>query len=245
MKIAVCFAGFLRSFPVTISNWNFRLNKIDCDVFIHSPNTYYAPLEENQYDSKEPHIVDPNFITSSFRDKLKGLHLYSYDSNIFKEIINKHSIPPNNHIGQYSYRVISYQYNIQETVKMVISSGTHYDYIMITRGDLNLYTDFDFSNINNDIINYPLYHGLSFQGEPKLGVAGVFGTSYAFNDQIFIGNFDKVSVLKNIYDCIPSYNQEGIIINSETLLGFHYLKHNIFFGTNDFIKYDILRFAKQ
>lgn len=251
MKIAICFAGFLRSFPVTIGNWNYRLRHYDCDFFIHAPNIYYTPSEEKTYDAYEKQQVDLNFLHDCFGLKLKGLNLFNYDAQKFKKMAIEHNMPEvsfscrNGLEKQYSYRVLSYQYNIQEVIKMVISNNVNYDLIMLTRSDINLYEDFDFSVLDLNKINYPVYHGLNFQGELKNGVAEVIATPYKFNDQVLIGTPEKMYIFKNIYDCIPDYFNEGIVINSETLLGFHCLKNNISFDTAPFIKYDILRFAQQ
>lgn len=245
MKIAICFAGFLRSFPATICNWNYRLSKYDCDFFIHSPTTYYTPAEEGTYDATPAQTVDAPFLYDCLGAKLKGLKLYSYTGDKFKEVVTACNMPEKNYFNQLIYRILSYQYNIQEITKMVLSTGIHYDYVMLTRSDLNLYEEFNFHDLNRDKINYPVYHGLTLQGELKNGVAGVVGTPYAFNDQIFIGNTQNISIFKNLYDSIPNYFKEGILINSETLLGIHCIKNNVAFGTNPFVKYDILRFAKQ
>ncbi len=245
MKIAICFAGFLRSFPAMIGNWNYRLREYDIDYYIHAPSTYYTPPEEGTYDATTIQNVDAPFIQECLENKLKGLNLFSYNSESFKEKCRQCNIPEFNGFRQYTYRILSYNYNIQQVTRMVQSTGINYDYIMITRSDLNIYTDFNFHNLHNDKINYPAFHGLTLQGKLKNGIAGVVGTPYCFNDQIFIGRPDKIGIFNSLYDCIPSYHNEGIMINSETLLGIHCLKNNIQFGTNDFVKYDILRFAKQ
>lgn len=245
MKIAVCFAGFLRSFPAMIGNWNYRLREYDVDYYIHAPTTYYTPPDEKTYDINTPQIVDIPFIQECIGPRLKGLNLFSYDSNVFKEKCILYNIPEYNGFQQYTYRILSYHYNIQQVVKMYQSSNIHYDYVLITRSDLNLYTDFNFHILDRNKINYPVFHGLTLQGQLKNGVAGVVGTPYAFNDQMFVGKSEQMGIFNSIYDVIPSYYSEGVMINSETLLGVHCLRHNIPFGTNDFIKYDILRFAKQ
>jgi hypothetical protein len=245
MKIAVCFAGFLRSFPATIGNWNYRLRDYDCDFYIHSPGTYYAPSQESVHDARGTQIVDSSFVQYTLNSKLKWLNLYEYRSEKFKNVVINCGMPEKNQFDQPIYRILSYQYNIQEVTKMVMTSGISYDYIMLTRADLNLYEDFNFHNLNNNQINYPVYHGLTLQGALKNGIAGVVGTPYAYNDQIFIGKSSHISIFQNIYDSVPNYYNEGISINSETLLGIHCLKNNISFGTNDFVKYDILRFAQQ
>ncbi len=245
MKIAVCLAGFLRSFKFTISGWNYRLKNLDCDVFIHAPNTYYAPPEEATYDSKPIDYVDHHIINNAFGSKLKNLVLYNYDCNIFKNVLLANNIPPLNNINQLTYRILSLQYNIQECIRSVILSKNNYDAILLSRADIILYENFNFDYCSIDKINYPIYHGLDLNGNFKTGTAAVFGTNKSFNDQMFISSFDNMIKLQNIYDMIAQYYSEGITINSETILGQHFIKNNIDTCASDFIKYDLLRFAIQ
>lgn len=245
MKIALCFAGFLRSLEYTIANWNYRLKNFDTDVFIYSPHCYNSPPEENTYDSKPVENVNTKLIFDAFGEKLKKIELYQYNHKKYQDAVENNNISKLNIFHQLTYRILSMHYHIQQVSRIQQEFSNNYDLVIISRADLDLYSDFDFSKLNLDNINFPQFHGLSPQGIRKEGSANVVGTNYSFNDQIFIGTPDKMKIFNNVYDKIPDYNKNNIIINSETLLGYHCLNNNITFGCSDFITYDLLRYAKQ
>ena len=235
MKIALCFAGFLRSLPFTISNWAYRLKHVDYDTFIYSPNTYYT--NELEFETNKEYV---NMDIIKNLKNVKECILYEYNSQKFKDVLINHNIEEHNFIGQKHYRILSYQYNIQECMKLVHGN---YDLIIMTRADITLYDYFNFNNLDLSSINYPTFHGLHLNGDLKPGAAKVFDTDKAFNDQIFCGAPDKMNIYKNIYDSIPNYFNK-IKINSETILGYHAMQHNVNFHDSDFIKYDLLRVAR-
>jgi hypothetical protein len=245
MRIALCIAGFLRSFEYTIAIWNYRLRNFNTDVFIFAPNIYNTPLEENTYDAQKSEFINLNLISSAFGSKLKVIQLYDYNSQKYKEIIKNNNIPTLNKFDQFTYRILSMHYNIQEVSKLQQNYSNNYDLVMISRADLDIYSDFDFSALNLDYINYPKFHGISPQGNRKEGAAAVVGTNFGFNDQMFVGIPENMKIFNNIYDKIPEYYKDNIEINSETLLGYHCINNNIKFEGTDFITYDILRQAKQ
>lgn len=244
MKIAICFTGFLRSFQFTCKSWNYRLKNIDNDVYVYSPNTYYSLSSENSYDSKPEEYVDECYIRQIFGDRLKKINLYNYSPDIYKSIVSNLNIPEENFLKQKAYRIFSFMFNIQNCLNL-IEDINNYDFVILTRPDIILYDYLNFDVLDPNKINFPYFHGVDDFGNLKNGVAAVFGTNRSFNDQVFIGTPKNMSIFKNIFDLIGEYHNQNIIINAETLLGHHCLKNNIDFGPSDFIKYDLLRFAKQ
>ena len=95
------------------------------------------------------------------------------------------------------------------------------------------------SNLNK--LSYPSFH--SFDGNKRIeGAARVFGTDKCLNDQIMICNSTICDLLKDIIDKIPEYyHKYKIMINNETVIGYHLLLNHIHFSKEDFVTYKIYR----
>ena len=266
MRVALVFYGFFRTFDFCKTSLQEHvLDIINPDIYINSPDTIYAPPDDEipeLHNMNSRSLEQTNSRINFFStDKLQACHLRQYKSAYYKQYVAARRMITKTSVNQYSWRVLSAIHSISLAIQ---SFKTHsrkhhleYDLVILTRPDLRYYRYFDLSNIRLDCINYPSHHMCdpchptmdpipfvqrnSIEPRIRHGAAKVFGTNHNFNDQIICGSPDNIIELGKVFGMIPQYYKENILLNTETYLGMQCLKNSIELHASDLATYEIWR----
>lgn len=268
MKTAVVLYGFCRT--LDFCQESFKRHVLDVlkpDIYINTPSTLYAPPDDEvpEFHKLYSKNMEPssNKINNYFKQSnLKKCDIRLYSSAFYKDFVRNNSISDRNNISQHSWRIVSTLHSISlamQTFQLhTIKNSLQYDLVILTRPDLKYYCNFNIKPLQLKNINYPArflvttnHHSvnhLSLEERIKIpsrirhGAAGVFGfPGQMFNDQFICGT--QVNMLKfvNLFNMVPQYYKENIMLNSETYLAYHCMKNKLNFVGTDSILYEIWR----
>ena len=243
MKIAYLFFGYARTHGQLIDNYK-RFLDCNADVFIQTYDTFYSRKGiDDIYSTDTVTYTSEEFFKQTFNN-IKHCNTDPQDNNILNEIIRHNNLPLKNEINQETIRTLSFFLTINRLIEAKIRHEAHYnmkyDCCVLLRLDLLFNSPLVIpSNLNK--LSYPQFH--DFNGDHRSeGAARVFSTDRCLNDQIMICNSDICNAIKDIICKIPEcHHKYNIMINNETLIGFHLLHHNIHFSPEDFVTYRIHR----
>lgn len=247
-KIAICIYGFLRSYPFTVHTFIDNLAKVyNADIFIYTPNTSYAKTDQDVHHTKDDvNHIDPHQMKKTFKSQLKSIVTWNYNPDIFKELIKKDKLPEQNIFEQYTWRTYSMFYHIKRVLENMCNyenkMGFKYDNVILTRLDLFYYTKVDLSTLQPNIVYYPIGEGLDQYDKRRYGAAPVFGFNKELNDQFLVGSRKHIITLIHLFDDVKKYVlKDNIEMNNETLIGYHFIQHNIDFKPFDMMFYKLYR----
>lgn len=247
-KIAVCFYGFLRTNKLIYNNLllNF-INPLSPDVFICCPNVFFSL---NSYDNirgqDNPEIVDNKYLYSVFGKKLKTTKIIDPNPQKFKDAVIRKKLPEIERIiidegteyawewTGFTYRSLSMFYQFREVLQLATNyenlMKSKYDTIILMRPDLDIKSKTDISGLDLNKVYSSGSH-----------IAPIVGTNRQIGDHLLISKRDNILKLKTLYEDIEKYHREGIRMNNETLIGWHFIKNNIEFEYNNFCDHLLLR----
>jgi len=242
MRIALCFFGYARTYPHVQDTYRkLFAGGHDVDAFITIPDTLFAKCEDDEINySKDVGDVDRNTFEPVFGDALKVCEFYKQDIARFHEHAVATGKPLMNPVNQHTWRVYACYDSMRKSLEAqqayAATHGIVYDYVMMMRLDLHIQR-IDWGKLVPSIVAYPATATL----ERHPGAARVFGTDKCFNDQFFGGTPQHMNVVLGAYGNIRSMADRGIMINSETMLGYCFIDSRIPIGPIDFVTYVIRR----
>jgi hypothetical protein len=191
MKIALVLHGQPRNYRVGFEHLNREImTRYDCDVFGH---TWWAKDDVGQKYETAPWAPQNYQIEDGITDNLNNL----YKFKAFKHSPPKRFAPtrtynvskPENHDVIYN-TLCSRFYSLKESLQLVECwknvSGTNYDFVVITRYDIGLFSPLPKFN---------------FLDRDKIYVSDMHGDRrYVFNDLFWIAGVKYLSVFKTIYE---------------------------------------------
>jgi hypothetical protein len=243
MKIAILFIGYARTFEQLKDNY-IKYFPCHADVFIQTYDTFYAiPTLDTICSSNNVTYTNIDTFKSVFPN-IKYFSNPMFNANKMKNTVIKHKIPIKNDINQETYRSFATFTNLKNVIlaksNFEKKNNFKYDCVIITRLDLKLDTPLIIPrNLNK--LYFPIGEGYFENNKRRIGCAKIFGTNKTLNDQIMITKSAICDKLFDIVDKIPTYYKEKIMVNNETLIGFHCLKKKIVFEPYDMITYSIFR----
>jgi hypothetical protein len=237
-KACICFFGFLRTYEHTFQSYVEHItSKFDTDIFLYG---------QNIVDENDPTPVNIQTIKDIFGDRLIKYELFDYSIDFFKNVARNNNIPDTVSLNEESkrifsdwtretYKTFSMFYNIQGVLRLKEeyenTNNVKYDIVFLTRPDVKIISPinigFDLNKVHYDECHIAPAHGSNPQG--WLG------------DHLLMSNSKNISTLMNLYDKIPEYYKEGILVNNETLIYFHYKKYNIEITKSPFTKHSVIR----
>jgi hypothetical protein len=239
-SIAVCFYGFLRSHKGCIERWKENvLEPLNADIFICCPNIVYATPSTDSWASKENvEEVKSEYLYGIYGERLKGLQILNYNPEQFKKLVSYYGLPENNmwggvaHPNQFAWRIFSMFNHIRLSLELCnnyqIDSNIQYDNLILARPDLFIENRYNLDILDPDIV----YSSGDHQ-------ALVLNTDKWISDHLLISKQENIMKLSSIYENIANYHKEGIVLNQETLIGFHLMKNNIKFERSNFSQHHI------
>jgi len=245
MRGAVLFYGFARTFRNVMFKYkdNFALNNED--IFINIYDTYYPDDRDKVYTNGIVENVDPKIFYDIFGDKIKHIMLHKYSSQAFIDIVESNNMPPMNNINQWHFRSLSFFFSIKCVIDFkTIYENTHgfkYDYVILTRLDLEINSKFIIP-YNLDKISFPIGEGYFPNGERRIGSLIVTGTNKNINDQILVGRSYMFDILSTLFlNAINYHKTNSIPFINEMLIGWHFIFNNIDFSAEDLCSYRICK----
>ena len=248
---AVVFAGYFRTWDYVKDTFvNRIMNPLDTDIFFSTPKTVFSPPENEVKEFQHIHsqtmqLVEPD-VTNFFGDKLKSYELRDSDQNYWRSQIVANSMAEKNMFNQYHWRTLAQVHGISASMQLfkryVEEHKLVYDLVVLARPDVKYYTALNPAIIDLGKVNYQTHamnNGRLNVLQPHNGPSKSLGR--AFNDQILAGNQDTMLIYASAYDNIIRYHKEGIIFNTETLLGIHCLRSGKDFVGNNFAIYELWR----
>jgi hypothetical protein len=236
MRVALCFYGFFRLFENTYNSYVKNIvNVLDTDIFICSPNI------KDENDNK---IISNEFVENIFKEKLIKYKLFDYNSDIYKNLVSKYNLPEREYfldwVGQ-SYRIFSMFHQIKQVLELKEQyerdNNFIYDAVILTRPDLDIIEPINF-------VGFDL-NKIYFCGPPATPhIAPIIGSQQCINDHLLLSNSSNMSKIKYVYDLIPEFSKNGIIINNETVLGYLLIRYNIAITNKQFTRYNFVSVRK-
>jgi hypothetical protein len=223
LRTAICFFGFLRNYQLSLPSYiEHMVQPFNTDIFM------FCPMQQNAEEC----------IKDIFKDKLIYYELFDHNIDYFKSIVSLNNIPQTQRIGGWegqTYKSFSMFYQIKRSINLMHryeeDNNFRYNIVFLIRPDAKILkpvnVNFDFTNA---IYSDERHKSIVWNSKPQLTAS----------DHLLMSNSNNISKLKDIYDVIPSYHKEGILINNETLIGFHLFKNNIKFVFNPFTDHWIM-----
>jgi hypothetical protein len=214
MRVALCLYGFSRTFGQTYQSYiDYVINKLNGDIFIFIPNT--KNLDDNT-------ALNIDHFKTIFKDKLIKCELFTHDIEFFKNIVKENNLPEKVSWTWWqneTYKSFSMFYQIKNVLAFKeeheINNNFKYDAVLLSRPDMRIVEKID---LNIDL------NKVYFTGDHCPPIIGLEPQQF-ISDHLLLTNSDNMSLLKEIFDKIPEYHREGILINNETLIGFHFIKN--------------------
>ncbi len=267
MKTAIILYGFLRTFKITAKSLLEKVAKPNnADIFIFSYENEGISIikgvddinkQKVQLGAKqdlEGDIITESILKNVYGDSLKKCSLQNYSEYTAKFIKDSKNIySPTFPIERF----FSLYFNITGVAKLLVDyeneTGIKYDNIILTRPDLNFYSEIKLDDIDLDYLNIADYGGnIQAKDENELYYSCYYKNvermeyipyhSIAFSDQLIISKAENLRKLNSLYDNLQTYETYGLpVCHPETVLYYHLgLTQNLGVKTND-IKYEILR----
>jgi hypothetical protein len=216
MRVALCFFGFMRTYKICYPSFLERIvNAFDADVFLYAPS---ITNDDNQT------IVTMEEIQNIYKNKLIKCELYNYSIEFLKEEVKKMNIPEWSKWNAWekeAWKIISMFYHMKKVVEFKdeyeLNNNFKYDIVFLARPDIEILTaidiNYDMNKIYYDEVHISPVHG----SDPGLYIG----------DHLFMSKSENISLFKEIYDIIPQFSKDGIVVNNETIIGFFFKKRNI------------------
>jgi hypothetical protein len=149
MKVAVCYSGFMRTFPKVFDNhYNMLLKNYDCDLYFSFWDVWgNGSLWKHDY-------TDSDVVTDEDKKQILELYKpkeYEFESQTeFGRILDEML---KNNVREFPYcsNILSMHYKINKVVNMVDKSGVDYDIVLRIRTDHNFIKPFKFKETKKDI----------------------------------------------------------------------------------------------
>lgn len=244
IRIAILFYGYARTFDQLAHNY-IRILPKDSDIFINTYDTYYSTVDGDAINSNEiVTYTDEQRFKQVFGNRLRKFVKNPYCHDKFTKLIKHYEIEEINSVNQKTYRTYAFFNSMNQVIKLKqeyeIENNFKYDCVILTRLDLKI---MDRIVIPQNLNKLNCADGEGYvNGIRRTDLAQVYGTNRKLNDQILIGNSKIIDELKNIYYLISYYNKiKNIMVNNETLLGWHCQLNGIDFTPCYICEYKILR----
>jgi len=213
MKIAICLHGQPRNYEIGFSHLQREfISKYDTDVFAH---TWWSLEQVGQYYYTGPLVKKDYKIEANFPEKINNLYhfkdvIYEASKNFNSE--KQYNVPwPDKHdntIDSHKSRFYSFKNSLQLCENYEKDNHIEYDWIILTRFEIAIYTMPLLSTLNKDNIYVDNFHS---------------GRPYIFNDNLWLfGNYKYF--FKNLYDDFDK-NYEMMLKKQES--PFYHLIQNI------------------
>lgn len=253
MRTAVVFAGYFRTFDYTRDGFaRHVMNPLDADVFFVSPRTLFAPPDDEVSEFHGIHSQNDKSVDDTiawFGNRLKRHELRENKQSTYRAMVAGNHMPEKNMHNQYAWRILTQIHGISLSMQLfkryIEETNSHYDLVILMRGDCKYYADFNTNKMRWDKVMFPTHsmHGDQLSVLP-LNCTPSPSLHKAFCDAVLAGNQQNMLVFASAYDNIIRYWKEGIVFNTETLLGNHCMRNGIDWTGDNILLHQLWRECK-
>jgi hypothetical protein len=220
MRVALCLTGVWRTGDECLRNiYNHIVKVYNADVFIRTYNEcFLIDNSHREYLVKHNNkMVDCEYISNILGDNLKKIDIIEYDENKYKiPNYNETSNIPIYRLGWYFSNLCN---NINSVKEYENNNNFTYDFVIITRPDIMVFSDLNLNiNYENNIIfagyHHFINHNTNITWMSNIVNGNINNKNYEFNDQFYVGNTNLLSVFLNgiHLDIIKTYKNPEMII---------------------------------
>ena len=253
MKTAVCFFGFLRTFPeVAEGLMEHVIRPLNADVYVFCPDTFRAPAGSDHAFAdagRNPvaNRVDPAWLREILGgDRVRGIETWSYDPAPFHSVLARSNLPAefvyaNGRLKQATWRMMSMFHHIDGVLALKERVGDTYQRAILMRPDLRVHGPLRVAGLDLTAIHHPAGEGFHPDGSRRIGAAQAFGLGTHFNDQFLLSNDANIQGFAGISKRVVTYGRSGVAMNNETMMAYDCRMRKVPFQPSDLVTYEIWR----